>query len=139
VLAEKSRGRPGWVPWAVVVTLVLVVVATALFRHRANLKWARESVARVEALAQGHRYFQAYDLAMGVREFLPDDPTVARLAPEISDALSVLTEPAGRASLPDAFLARRIGQIPSAPACRHYADQQPSDRARALSHGYRER
>ena len=94
VLAEKSRGRPGWVPWAVVVTLVLVVVATALFRHRANLKWARESVARVEALAQGHRYFQAYDLAMGVREFLPDDPTVARLAPEISDALSVLTEPA---------------------------------------------
>jgi DNA-binding winged helix-turn-helix (wHTH) protein/formylglycine-generating enzyme required for sulfatase activity len=95
VLAEKLRERPGWVPWAAAVTLVLVVVGTLLFRHHANLKWARESTARVEALAQAHRFFQAYDLAMGVRKYLPNDPTVARLAPEISDELSVLTEPPG--------------------------------------------
>ena len=94
-LAEKSRDRPGWVPWATAVTLVLVAVGTGLFQHRANLQWARESAARVEALAKAHRFFEAYDLAMGVRKFLPNDPTVARLAPEISDELSIFTEPAG--------------------------------------------
>jgi hypothetical protein len=73
----------------------LTAAATSFFRHLARLKWARESVARVQTLAQAHRYFEAYDLAVAVRKYLPNEPAFTQLMGTISDDLSVSTDPPG--------------------------------------------
>jgi len=75
--------------------LLMAGGAAWLYRRSANQKWARQSVPRIEGLAAAGKYFEAYDLAVEVRKYLPDDPTTTRLMPTISDNLTVLTEPAG--------------------------------------------
>ncbi len=82
---------------AIIVAVVLIVAAAAYWflRRSANMKWARQQIPRIEELARARNFFEAYDLAMKVRDYLPDDPTIARLMPTISDTLSVTTEPSG--------------------------------------------
>ena len=79
----------------VVVALILAVAGLFGYRRNAGLVAARESVPQVKELAGQGKYFDAYDLALKLRERLPDDATFAGLMPEISDDLSVRTEPAG--------------------------------------------
>jgi formylglycine-generating enzyme required for sulfatase activity/DNA-binding winged helix-turn-helix (wHTH) protein len=75
----------------------LIVAATAgwFLLHGANVRWAKRQIPRVEELTQGQKTFEAYDLAMQVRNYLPADPTLTRLMPLVSDTFSLKTEPAG--------------------------------------------
>ncbi len=66
-----------------------------LYLRNAHLRWASQQIPRIEQLAQARQYFEAYDLAVQVREYLPDEPTILRLIPKMSDSLSIVTEPAG--------------------------------------------
>jgi eukaryotic-like serine/threonine-protein kinase len=94
-----APARRRWLPrpflWGVVGTLVLAAAAALFFRHLSHLRWARESVSRVETLAQAHRYFEAYDLAVAVRQYLPNDPAVSEVMATITDELSVTSDPPG--------------------------------------------
>jgi len=63
--------------------------------HRANVKWAVAQVPQIEQLAQAQKFFEAYDLAVAAQKYLPEDPTIARLMPTISNTISVTTDPAG--------------------------------------------
>lgn len=66
-----------------------------LLRHNANLSWAQKNVGRIESLAKERKFFEAYDLAIQVQNYLPDDEKIKRLMPIIADELSVTTEPSG--------------------------------------------
>ncbi|HYE66404.1 MAG TPA: protein kinase [Pyrinomonadaceae bacterium] len=78
-----------------IASLIVLTIVGWFYRRSVNLKWAKEQIPRVEQLAQAGNYFEAYDLAVAVQKYLPDDPTITRLMPTISDTISVVTEPAG--------------------------------------------
>ena len=91
----RGPGLPRPVLWGGVGILVLTVAATPWFRHFAHVKWARKSIVRVQTLAQVHQYFEAFDLAIAVSKYLPNEPSISQLMPVISDELSVSTDPPG--------------------------------------------
>ncbi len=78
-----------------VVALVIAAVGVWFYLRNANMEWARASIPQIEELAREEKYFEAHALMLKVRKYLPDDPSLARLAPLISDDLSVITEPPG--------------------------------------------
>lgn len=92
---RKPLALPRWTVWAALLVLVAGAAGTVVLRHRAHLRWARESVVSVEALARSQRYFEAFDLARTIQRYLPNEPTIARLLPDISDPLLVSTDPPG--------------------------------------------
>jgi eukaryotic-like serine/threonine-protein kinase len=109
-----GRSRASAVRTALVVVAALAVVAAAgwYYRRSSNARWAAGQVPRVEQLAQAGNYFAAYDLAVTVQKHLPNDPTVTRLMPTISDTLSVTTEPPGALVYLKRFSADESGQFP---------------------------
>ena len=83
---------------AVAAAVLSVVAAGGWFAWRtANVRWARGQVAQVSSLAEAGRTSEAFDLAMAVQRYLPNDPALTSLLPSISDTISVTTEPAGAA------------------------------------------
>jgi formylglycine-generating enzyme required for sulfatase activity/DNA-binding winged helix-turn-helix (wHTH) protein/tRNA A-37 threonylcarbamoyl transferase component Bud32/dienelactone hydrolase len=77
-------------------TLLIVCVTSLMaIRRSINLRWAKASVQRIEQLAGEQKYFEAYELARTVLDYAPDDSSLARLLPVITDRLSVTTEPDG--------------------------------------------
>jgi hypothetical protein len=109
VPAERRRRLA--MPAVAAAVLVLAAGVWAYWRQ-GNRAWARENVARVEALAEDERFFEAYDLAVRVKKYLPDDPTLARLMPVISDDLSVHTEPEGASVYLKRFTRDESGRFP---------------------------
>ena len=90
-LLRRSR----W-PWLIGIALVgLVGVAGWFIWRNANIRWARRQVPNIESLAQAGKYFEAYDQALIVQKYIPDNETISRLMPTISDVVSVTTDPAG--------------------------------------------
>jgi eukaryotic-like serine/threonine-protein kinase len=92
LIGEVKRHKRG-----VVITLTAMLLAAAFFYYwrSANLKWAKDQVSRVEELAQEERFFEAYDLALLVKKYLPEEATVARLMRAMADDLTVSTDPPG--------------------------------------------
>jgi serine/threonine protein kinase/formylglycine-generating enzyme required for sulfatase activity/dienelactone hydrolase len=83
---------------AAAVALVIGLLAAAgglLYRHNSNLRWAEESVHRIEELARQRKFFEAYDIAMQTQGYLPKDETITRLMPIIADEFTLITEPQG--------------------------------------------
>jgi len=76
---------------------VLLILTLGLwFNWRAaNVKWATGAIAQVEDMAREEKYFEAYDLALKLKQYIPDHPALSRLLPLISDDLTIITEPAG--------------------------------------------
>lgn len=79
----------------VAIAAIIATAAIWFYVRNANLKWAREQIPRIEQLAAEQKHFEAYDLALGALKYVPDDPTIARLMPTISDNITVTTEPPG--------------------------------------------
>jgi len=96
-----------------VVALLIAGGALMLYWRSINLRWARQSVPRIEELTKSKKYFEAYDLAVKVQKYLPNDPTIARLMPTISDDLTVMTEPAGASVYLKRFSPDQSGNSPA--------------------------
>jgi serine/threonine protein kinase/formylglycine-generating enzyme required for sulfatase activity/predicted esterase len=94
-LAHSAPSARRRIALALAVTAIVAGVATLFYLRGANLRWAREQVPRINQLAQEQKYFDGYDLALKASRYLPDDPTIARLMPVLSDNITVTTEPAG--------------------------------------------
>jgi formylglycine-generating enzyme required for sulfatase activity len=91
----------------------LLVGAVAFYYWRsANLNWARAQVPRIEELAQAERFFEAYDLSLRVREYLPNEPTIARLTRLMAYDLTILTEPPGAQVYLKRFAPDESGNFP---------------------------
>lgn len=99
--------------FALLAMLALILAAAVwLYWRNGRLRWAREQVVRVEQLAQAQNCFEAYDLAVKARAYLPDDPALERLMPMISDTISVSSEPAGASVYLKRFSPDQAGQAP---------------------------
>jgi eukaryotic-like serine/threonine-protein kinase len=112
ILVRKKLRQP-----MVALPVLLLVTAIAagaiwLVQRNGRIRWATNSVDQVVHLAQSHKYFEAYDLAAAIRRYLPDDPRLARLMPEITDDLSVTTEPPGAQVYLRRFAADASGHFP---------------------------
>ncbi|MGH9836440.1 MAG: protein kinase domain-containing protein, partial [Blastocatellia bacterium] len=92
---EKRKRTQRTTALAAIAALIVLAVGLWFYWGRVNVNWARESVARVEALMLEEKYGEAYELALRAKKYLPDNTALARLLPMISDDLSVETEPAG--------------------------------------------
>jgi serine/threonine protein kinase/formylglycine-generating enzyme required for sulfatase activity len=90
--AKTGSGRTVLVALGV---LIILGLGSWFLWRRANLKWAQAQLPMIEKLAQDGKYYEAYALAAGAQKYLPDDPTIARLMPTISETISVTTDPAG--------------------------------------------
>ncbi|HEV8131054.1 MAG TPA: protein kinase [Acidobacteriota bacterium] len=90
---SRVRSRR-FVAVAAVAAVVLVATVGWVSWRAANLAWARRQVPRIEELARAGKSFEAHDIAVRVREYLPRDSRLMRLMPVISDTLSIETEPA---------------------------------------------
>jgi eukaryotic-like serine/threonine-protein kinase len=97
----------------ILISVVAIAALGAWFMwHTTNVRWARRQVPQIEELARAGKYFEAYDLAAATQKYLPDDPTITRLMPTISDTLSVTTEPAGAAVYLERFAAQETSKFP---------------------------
>ena len=83
--------------WVVAAAGVATLAAAVMLpaRARARVDGARAALERVEALALGQRYAEAYALGAEIEPVLGEDSTLARWMPEVSDRLSVRSTPAG--------------------------------------------
>ena len=85
----------------VFVPVLLVLLTTGVaglwsVRSRADVRWARdEALPEVVQLIEQRSYAQAFDLAERAAEYIPDDPTLADLWPQMSTSMSLQTTPTG--------------------------------------------
>lgn len=96
---------------ALAVPLVGLAIGWFLWRN-AKIKWARAQVPHIEQLAQTQKYFEAYDIAAEAQRYLPEDPTIARLMPTISQTISVTSDPAGARAYLKRFAPDDSGRFP---------------------------
>jgi serine/threonine protein kinase/formylglycine-generating enzyme required for sulfatase activity len=95
-IAPPNRGaRSIRVLGTLVVVAALLGVAGWFAWRTANVRGARARIAEISSLAEAGRTAEAFDLAMAVQRYLPNDPTITGLLPAISDTVSVTTEPPG--------------------------------------------
>jgi len=115
-----ARRPTTWIALAATVTLVVAALAIPA-RNRARQDRARASLAVIDSLAGEHGYGEAYALALEAGRILGEDTTLERLVPEVSDVLTVHSEPAGAAVYLQSFEdasgpapepAERIGTTP---------------------------
>jgi serine/threonine protein kinase/formylglycine-generating enzyme required for sulfatase activity len=95
ITATKPKQWSRRIGIIVVASLLTLTTVVWGFRRQANLRWARAQLPRLEQLAHERNYFEAYDLAAQVKQYLPDDAIIAKLMPTIADQLAVASEPAG--------------------------------------------
>jgi len=96
----------------VTAAVLLASIATWFIWYSRNLSWARKQVPQIEALSSNGNYFAAYDLAAETQKYLPNDPTITRLMPTISDTLTVTSEPSGAQVYLKRFSPNAAGSFP---------------------------
>jgi formylglycine-generating enzyme required for sulfatase activity len=78
---------------AALATILAVLVGWLTWRA-SNRSWAAQQIPVIMELAKAGRTFEAFDLAVRVRNYLPGDSKLSQLMPAISTTLSVTSEPA---------------------------------------------
>ncbi len=80
----------------VALLVAIAVPAAFAYRRNAQVRWAREqAIPQVERLGQADDYASAFALAKQVEHVVPDDPQLARLWPQFSVPVSLVTTPEG--------------------------------------------
>jgi serine/threonine protein kinase/formylglycine-generating enzyme required for sulfatase activity/dienelactone hydrolase len=90
--------RRRFVAVAVLALLVIVGASGALFHRWSKRQWARyEAIPQIHTLTDKGDYWGAYRLTMNVASIIPDEPALLHLWPEVSQLLSVRSDPPGAA------------------------------------------
>ena len=92
--------------------LILAAAVGWFIWHRSNVAWARAQVPQIEQLARAEKFDDAYSLAVAAQKYLPEDPTIARLMPTISQTISVKTDPTGAEVYLKRYVADGSGETP---------------------------
>jgi len=85
----------------VAVPIMLVIAALLLggvwfVKRNAKIRWAREQVLpQIAQLAENMRSVDAYNLARQAEPYIPNDPMLQRLWPEISRTVTIHSQPEG--------------------------------------------
>jgi formylglycine-generating enzyme required for sulfatase activity/dienelactone hydrolase len=80
---------------AAAVLLVATALAGSAVWRRFTTERARDSISRIEQLAERGSYGEAYALATKAARLLPSDSAVRRLMSVVADRLTVVSDPAG--------------------------------------------
>ncbi|HEX5691405.1 MAG TPA: serine/threonine-protein kinase, partial [Roseiflexaceae bacterium] len=119
--------------WLLSCGVLAVIAGSGWWAWRTTkVKQARTAVPRIEQLAQAERYFEAYDLAQAVKAWLPNDPTLTRLMPLITDQLTVTSQPLGAR----VYLKRFLPEGSSQPAERQFIGVTPIHNHQLARGGY---
>jgi serine/threonine protein kinase/formylglycine-generating enzyme required for sulfatase activity/dienelactone hydrolase len=88
--------RRRWIAASAIVLLAIVAASGGLLYRWSKRQWARyEAIPLARTLADKGDYVGAYQLAFEVARYIPDDPALRDLWPEVSQWVSVHTEPPG--------------------------------------------
>lgn len=82
----------------ILISILILIVTVAVLRtqwHDRKRAWARGEITKIEALVHEERYYDAWILARGAEEYLPNDSDLMRLMPMLTDRLAVISEPEG--------------------------------------------
>lgn len=80
-----------------IVLLVVVALGVAwLFRRNARIHWARaEAIPQATELMEKSRYLEAFKLAEEAERYVPQDPHLEKLWPEIARTVTIHSQPEG--------------------------------------------
>ncbi len=110
--APKKNGF-GWKQIALAsFVLAVLAVGSWFFVKNRNINWMRENIKKVEELAKADKTFEAYDLALQIKKYLPADENLTKLMPLISDNLSVKSDVSGAKVYLRRFQADINGKFP---------------------------
>ncbi len=88
--------RPRIAAVAVLTLLLLGAGVGHLVNHSIKVRWARlEALPQISELIKQEQYRQAFVIARRVERYIPDDPVLKDLWPQLCKELSVVTEPSG--------------------------------------------
>ena len=100
--ARLTSARPGltlrWPAIAVALGLLALAGGAAAWHWLRGdiVRWMeRDSLAEVTRLTEAGDVYEAFRLARGVQEKIPDDPEVRKMVDRITIPISIVTEPAG--------------------------------------------
>jgi formylglycine-generating enzyme required for sulfatase activity len=94
-VAQALHKSSIWVPMALFV-IAVVVLGIMLYRHNARIHWAREqAIPEIIELTQKSNYPAALALAEEAEKYIPNEPRLARLWPDMSRPVTIHTTPEG--------------------------------------------
>jgi len=80
----------------IVTVLVVVLAVTWLVRRNAQIRWAREqAIPQITDLMEKMRSVEAYNLARRAEQYIPNDPMLQKLWPEMSRTVTINSKPEG--------------------------------------------
>jgi eukaryotic-like serine/threonine-protein kinase len=80
----------------IVAALVIALAAVWLVRRNSKIHWAREqALPKVMQLVEKNQNPEAFALAREVERYIPNDPVLAKLWPQMSRVVGIHTEPEG--------------------------------------------
>lgn len=81
---------------ALALLAVLAILAGQSWRRAARARWARDqAIPEAARLAEQGNYVAAFDLARQAEQYVPQDPRLPKLWPELSRLVSIETTPPG--------------------------------------------
>lgn len=86
---SKRKKAMRYVSIAAILVIALAVLGYLVYRRNSAVRQAEMNSIKALDLTAKRKYFEAYDLAMSVLKYRPDDEGVAKIMPTISDTLSV--------------------------------------------------
>lgn len=92
----KRKSKSSWGIWLIggFCFLALILLGN-YFWNNYKIYQAKENLKKAEELAVQEKNFEAFDLAVEAEKIIPNDDSLAKLMPTISDNLTVTTEPSG--------------------------------------------
>jgi serine/threonine protein kinase len=81
---------------AVLLVLLLVGVVAWVVRHNGKVRWARQqAIPEISRLIENGQYVAAFYLSEQAKQYIPNDPLLAKLDRDYSIATSIRTNPPG--------------------------------------------
>ena len=112
-MTSGSAGRKSFMLWIGAALIIAMIAGGGWWmRQRANKAWAKEQIPRIQELSEAGSHFAAFDLLSEVRNYIPDDPTLLALMPNIATSLSVVTDPSGASVYLKRYDADASGRFP---------------------------
>jgi formylglycine-generating enzyme required for sulfatase activity/dienelactone hydrolase len=86
--------KPKFVVPATVVVIAVILLGVALYRRSARVHWAREwAIPQIVELTQKGNYAAAFALAEQAKKYIPNEPGLQRLWPDMSSPVTIHTTP----------------------------------------------
>ena len=93
---SQTLSRPKILFPLVLVALAVMIPGYWYYSHTVQVRWAREeAIPEVERLIEEDEFVTAFHRARQAERYVPDDPVLEQLWPQISQVMSIETKPSG--------------------------------------------